>query len=102
MPNDLNQYMVDFSMPTVLTERFSSRIPEQRNVINEYFTEGKLASYAVSLESGKVWAVFNANSEDEVLVLIRGLPLTRFMQYIICPLTFYNVLTTQVPHFSVN
>ena len=102
MPNDTNQYMVDFSMPTVLTERFSSRIPEQRDVINDYFSEGKLVSYSVSLESGKVWAVFNADSEDEVLVLICKLPLTRFMQYIICSLTFYNVLTTQVPHFSVN
>lgn len=102
MPNDTNQYMVDFSMPTVLTERFSNRIPEQRSVINEFFTEGKLVSYAVSLESGKVWAVFNADSEAEVLVMIRALPLTRYMQYVICPLTFYNVFTTQVPYFSVN
>ena len=102
MPNDSAQYMVDFSLPTVLTDRFTNRIPEQRAKVNDYFVEGKLVSYAVSLESAKVWAIFNAESEVEVLNLIRELPLTRFMQYVICPLTFYNVLTTQVPLFSVN
>jgi muconolactone delta-isomerase len=102
MSNDTNQYMVDFSLPTQLTDRFTSRIPEQRARVNEYFADGKLVTYAVSLEGGKVWAVFNADSEDEVLAFIQAMPLTRFMQYIICPLTFYNVLTRQVPHFSVN
>ena len=102
MPNDSNQYMVDFSLPTQLTERFTSRIPEHRAMVNQYFTDGKLVTYAVSLEGGHVWAVFNADSEDEVLTLIRALPLTRFMQYVISPLTFYNILTSNVPHFSVN
>ncbi len=102
MPNDATQYLVDFSLPTVLTDRFTNRIPEQRAKVNDYFVEGKLVSYAVSLESAKVWAIFNADSEAEVLTLIRAMPLTRFMQYVICPLTFYNILTTQVPHFSVN
>lgn len=102
MPNDATQYMVDFSLPTVLTDRFTNRIPEQRAKVNDYFASGKLVSYAVSLESAKVWAIFNADSEAEVLTLIRAMPLTRFMQYVICPLTFYNILTTQVPHFSVN
>ncbi|MBL7814538.1 MAG: hypothetical protein JNL70_05995 [Saprospiraceae bacterium] len=102
MPSDTQQYMVDFTLPTQLSERFTSRIPEQRAMVNDYFSEGKLVTYAVSLESAKVWAVFNADSEAEVLALIRALPLTRFMQYVICPLTFYNILATQVPHFSVN
>lgn len=102
MPNDTAQFMVDFSLPTILTDRFTNRIPEQRAKVNEYFAEGKLVSYAVSLESAKVWAIFNADTESEVLTLINAMPLTRFMQYVICPLTFYNILTTQVPHFSVN
>lgn len=94
--------MVDFSLPTSFSDRFTSRIPEQRAKINEYFAEGKLVTYAVSLESAKVWAVFNADSEAEVLVLIRAMPLTRYMEYVICPLTFYNVLAVKVPLFSVN
>ena len=102
MPNDATQYMVDFSLPTVITDRFSNRIPEQRAKVSAYFANGKLVSYAVSLEGGKLWAIFNADSETEVLALIRAVPLTRFMQYVINPLTFYNIVTNQVPHFSVN
>ena len=102
MDNEILQYMVDFTLPAILTERFTSRIPEQRALVNQYFTEGKLVSYGVSLESGKVWAVFNADSEIEVLKLIRSLPITQFCQFNIHAMTFYNVLTAKVPKFSVN
>jgi muconolactone delta-isomerase len=96
------QFMVDFKMPALLTERFTSRIPEQRAMVDQYFIEGKLASYGVSLENARVWAVFNANSATEALALARSLPLTRMMQFDIMPLTFYNVVTAHVPDFSVN
>ena len=102
MANEMYQYMVDFTMPSVLNDRFTSRIPEQRAVVNQYFVDGKLVSYCVSLEKSKVWAVFNAETEDDVLSLVRGLPLSRYMQYQISSLTFYNVLTTKIPNFSVN
>jgi muconolactone delta-isomerase len=102
MENEMYQYMVDFTMPTALSERFTNRIPEQRAVVNQYFADGKLVSYCVSLEKAKVWAVFNAETEEDVKSLIIALPLTRFMRFEICPLTFYNVLTAKVPKFSVN
>ena len=102
MDNEINQYMVDFTLPNILTERFTSRIPEQRALVNQYFTDGKLVSYGVSLETGKVWAVFNAFSETAVLELIRALPITQFCRYKIHPMTFFNVLTAKVPSFSVN
>ncbi len=102
MANEVYHYMVDFTMPAVLTERFTSRIPDQRALVNKYFTDGKLVSYSVSLEKLKVWAVFIAESEEEVLELIRAMPLTRYMQHDISVLTFYNILTSRVPNFSMN
>lgn len=102
MTNDVYHYMVDFTMPEVLTERFTSYIPEQRAMVNKYFSDGKLVSYSVSLEKLKVWAVFVAESEEEVVKLIRAMPLTRYMRYDISVLTFYNIMTTKVPNFSVN
>jgi muconolactone delta-isomerase len=96
------QFMVDFKMPTLMTERFTSRIPEQRALVDQYFADGKLSSYGVSLENARVWAVFNADSAIEALALVRSLPLTRMMQFDIMPLTFFNVVTTSVPDFSVN
>ena len=102
MANEVYHYMVDFTMPAVLTERFTSRIPDQRALVNKYFTDGKLVSYSVSLEKLKVWAVFIAESEEEILDLIRAMPLTRYMRHEISVLTFYNILTSRVPNFSMN
>jgi muconolactone delta-isomerase len=102
MSNDVFQYMVEFRLPEVISERFQNRIPEQRTLVNRYFSQGKLVSYGVSLEGHKAWAVFNADTEYEVLELVRNLPLTRFMSYEIKPLTFYNLIGSSVPNFSVN
>jgi muconolactone delta-isomerase len=102
MPTEVYQFMVDFSMPALLTERFTRKIPEQRALVNEYFNEGKLVSYAVSIEKGRVWAVFNAESETEVNEMVQSLPLTRYMRYSIATLTFYNILAMRMPQFSIN
>ena len=102
MAKDIHQFMVDFTMPELITERFTRRIPEQRAMVNDYFGENILVSYAVSLERGKVWAIFNGDSEDEVKMLVAAMPLTRYMTYTINILTFYNLMTAQLPAFSVN
>jgi muconolactone delta-isomerase len=103
MPNEsYQQYMVDFTLPAILTERFTSRIPEQRALVNKYFKEGKLASYCVSLEKSKMWAIFNAETESEVFELLKSMPLIRFLHYNISPLTFHNSAVDVVPDFSMN
>lgn len=94
--------MVDFSLPDVLTEDFMTMIPYQRAAINRFFSEGKLVNYALSLENSKLWAVFSANSEMEVMDMIADLPLTSFMNVEISMLTFYNTKNPEVPDFSMN
>lgn len=96
------QFMVEFTMPPVLNDRFTSTIPAQRAKINQMFSSGKIVSYAVSLENSKVWAVFNAETEAEANELARELPLTKYMSYVVNSLTFMNILTARVPSFSVN
>lgn len=96
------QFMVDFSMPEVLTEEFMNMIPYQRSVINRFFTEGKLTNYALSLENSKLWAVFKANSEMEVMDMLADLPLTPFLDVEISMLTFYNTTKAEMPNFSLN
>ena len=94
--------MVDFTLPEVLTEEFMSLIPHQRAGVNRFFSEGKLVNYALSLEESKLWAVFNANSELEVMESIVELPLTKFMEVRISMLTFYNTSQERMPAFSMN
>ncbi|MCP3929514.1 MAG: hypothetical protein GY705_10475 [Bacteroidetes bacterium] len=96
------QFMVDFSLPDVLSVEFMDLISEQRAQVNRYFSEGKLVSYALSFENSKLWAIFNASSELEVLELITDLPLTRFMQVEVSVLTFYNTFSQEIPNFSMN
>jgi len=96
------QFMVDFHLPETLSEEFMSLIPYQRAMIHNYFKEGKLINYALSLENSRLWAVFQANSELEVMEYLADLPLTEFMQVEINMLTFFNSKESAIPSFSLN
>jgi muconolactone delta-isomerase len=102
MDNNLIQYMVDFTLPAELPEEFVSKIPQQRNMVNRLLSEGKILNYALSLENSKLWVVFAAPSETELMEMVHRLPLTRFMDVKVNELTFYNTFNTFVPAFSVN
>lgn len=96
------QFMVDFTLPEVMTDEFISLIPNQRASINELFEEGVLINYALSLEKSKLWAIVTANSEMEVMEYIATLPLSRFMVVEINMLTFFNTKPKHIPEFSMN
>ncbi len=102
MENSINQYMVDFTLPDTLSDDFISTIPKQRRAIQRLFSQGKLLNYALSLETSKLWAVFSANSEVDLMEMVSDLPLSRFMRIHISSLTFYNAFTPLQPAFSFN
>lgn len=96
------QFMVDFTLPETLTEDFMEKIPHQRAKVNRLFREGKLVNYALSLQTSRMWAVVNANSEWEVKEILALLPLTKYMKIQVSTLTFYNALEEEIPVFSMN
>lgn len=96
------QFMVDFTMPSTLSDEFVSSIPKQRDAVNRMLTEGKLINYALALEDSKLWAVFSVHSEAELMELVSSLPLSRFMKMRICELTFFNAAHPFSPAFSMN
>jgi muconolactone delta-isomerase len=102
MDNNLIQYMVDFTLPTDLPEEFVNKIPQQRSMVNRLLTEGKILNYALSLENSKLWVVFAAQSEADLMEMVHRLPLTQYMKVRVNELTFYNSLNGFVPAFSVN
>lgn len=95
-------FMVDFTLPHALSDEFMSLIPYQSTMVKSLFSEGKLVNYALSLENAKLWAIFSANSELEVMDLIADLPLTKFMKVEISMLTFFNSEHETMPSFSMN
>lgn len=96
------QYMVDFTLPDYLSNDFIGTIPHQRNTVGRLFSEGKLLNYALSLENSKLWAIFCAHSEADLMEMISDLPLSRYMKIRISELTFYNGAQAAPPAFSVN
>jgi muconolactone delta-isomerase len=102
MDNNLIQYMVDFTLPTDLPEEFVNKIPQQRSMVNRLLSEGKILNYALSLENSKLWVVFAAASEADLMEIVHRLPLTRYMKVRVHELTFFNAHNAFVPAFSVN
>lgn len=102
MDNNLNLFMVDFTLPQDLTEEFVSKIPGQRAIVNTMLNEGKILNYALSLENSKLWVVFSVEDESELMELISELPLSSYMKVRISPLTFFNTAHPFAPTFSVN
>ncbi len=97
-----SHFMVDFTLPEDLTDEFFDLLPYQDSVVNKYLSNGKLVNYALSLENGKLWAIFSANSELEIREMLLDFPLTRFLQMEINLLTSYNAVHAGAAQFSLN
>lgn len=100
--SSLSQYMVDFTLPHELPKEFVNLIPQQRKAVNRLLSEGKILHYALSLENSKLWVVFTAHSEVELMELVSSLPLTPYMKVRISELTIYHVASPLPSAFSVN
>lgn len=102
MDRSTNQYMVDFTLPQELNDEFIERVPDQRALVHKMLLEGKILTYALSLENGKLWAVFSAESETELMQMVQRLPLTRYMKVRVSELTFFHAAHSFTPAFSMN
>ena len=93
--------MVEFDIRYADVEMFMSMIPEQRTIVDLYFRDGTLMSYSLNINRSKLWAVFNVENENKLLLLIDALPLSQFMDYNYHELMFHNSLHL-IPSISLN
>jgi muconolactone delta-isomerase len=98
----MQQFMVDITLPSELTEEFLALIPKQRSLINQLFTQGKLTSYSLAIDRSKLWATFAAESEEDVVYILSLLPLRKFMQIEIRQLAFHQNTTHNLARISMN
>lgn len=96
------QFMVDFTLPQTISNEFKKMIPYQKMVVERFFDEGKLSTYAQSFERSKLWAIFNANSEMEVMNMLADMPLTSFLKVDINMLSDFSTAENYLPQFSLN
>lgn len=98
----MNHFMIDITLPGLLTEEFISLIPLQRAQVNKLFGEGRLASYALSADRSKLWVTLFAESEEEVMSLVSTFPLKKFMHVQIYRLAFLESANANVTRISMN
>ncbi len=98
----MSQFMVEFELPNPFPENLIIKIPAQRKVVNQLLEDGKMQSYALSMERDRLWCVVNADDELEVMRIIGEFPLIDFMQPTITELMFNNAVVMRVPSFSLN
>lgn len=94
-------FMVEFGLPAVFTEDFVRLIPRQRDFVNRLLAEGKIKSYSLAMDRSRVWVVFAATSEFEVMESIGQFPLVEYMTPNIVELAFHNA-QDMVLQFSMN
>jgi len=97
----IKQYMVTFNIPDPVPAELMAQIPEQRKVVNELFTSGKLASYTLTMDRTILWAVFFTSSESELIQLIDKMPLVQYADYDYYELMFHQSLRL-LPTMSLN
>ena len=100
--NTVYHFMVDFTLPETLTKDFFELLPSQKVILERLFDQGKLCSFASAWETSKMWAIFAANSEYEVMQLLATLPLSDFTKVHISMLSSYNTMDAFLPQFSMN
>jgi len=96
------QYMATFLLPDQPCDEYLALLPQQEERVEEYISCGILSSYALSSSHARLWAVFNASSEMEVLEFIAALPLTPFVEVELSLLTHYNAAEASAFGFSLN
>ena len=76
-------------------------IPEQKTAMDELFTSGKLLSYTVALDRSKLWAIFLAEEESELISYIDHFPMTSYMDFDYKEIMFHNTVHL-MPTMSLN
>jgi hypothetical protein len=96
------EFLVDIDLPIPLTEELLSLVPAQREMVNRLMNEGTITSYALSIESGKLWVSMIGESEQKIKELISSFPIFNHIFFTINKLTFQNSINFKIPHFSLN
>ena len=96
------EFLADINLPVPFNDDFLSHVPRHRAQVNKLMHEGIISSYALSLESGKLWVNIIAEDEHKVKELLESFPIAGFVTFSIHKLTFHNSINFRIPEFSRN
>ena len=96
------EYLVDIDLPVLFNDELVAVVLSQRAQVNKLMNEGIISSYALSLESGKLWVNIIAEDESKVRELMDSFPIADHITYTVHKLTFHNSISFKIPEFSLN
>jgi hypothetical protein len=94
------KYMVQFNFSDFTLE-MQEMIPRQRLVVDRLFDQGVLITYTLAADRSKLWAVFQADGESELLSYIDTLPMTKYADYTYNEIMFHDS-SQFIPSISLN
>jgi muconolactone delta-isomerase len=95
------QYIVEFTIIDPFDDEIEKLIPGQRMAVFKLFQNGILHSYTLSLDRKRLWAVFSADSESELVRILSNMPMHNLMDYDYTELMFHNS-ASYLPAVSMN
>jgi len=98
----MKQFIADIELPDVLTEDFLKLIPEQRQVVDELLTNGKIYFYSLAFDRSRLWVGIRADNETEVWNILYSFPLIEYMNADVFELAFHNTEKIGVFELSLN
>lgn len=98
----MNEYLIEIRLPEIFSGHFMSLIPKQRDMVNRLMLKGIILSYALSLDSRKLWVTMFADSEESVNSNMKDFPVYEYINYAINKLTFHNNVKLGLPQISLN
>jgi muconolactone delta-isomerase len=98
----VKQYIIDIQLPDVITEEFVAKIPNQREVVDRLFLEGRIHLYSLAFDRSKLWVGMTAENEQEVWNILYTFPLIEYMNADIHELAFHNAAKTGIFELSLN
>jgi hypothetical protein len=101
MEEGIKKYMVEFTLPSPFPDELERMIPEQRIAVHDLFMSEKLLTYTLALDRSKIWAIFLAEDEMDLVLQIDTLPMTGFMTYDYNELLFHETVQ-YIPSMSLN
>lgn len=99
--SDVKKYMVTFEMPYPFPQELYAMIPEQREAVEQLFGKGCLVSYTLAQDRSRLWAIFRATAESELVAYIDSLPMTMYCDYNYHEIMFHDTVTI-LPAISMN
>lgn len=94
--------MIDIDLPLEQGYDFMSKIPEQREVVDNMINDGIITSYSVSADRSKLWVLMEANDTHEVEYNLQKFAIINDITYHIHELLFSQQAMINIPQFSLN